>query len=134
MLIKLGSKLLEARKERRESLEAVAKPASISTTYLQKLERGEINSPSPRVLARLAVVLDVPYLLLMELAGYLNEEQLAKARVSIESSLPHPLVDQQLTPEEWRAVGAFIKYLFAQRKKVTADRNSSQRQRRIQPK
>ena len=125
MLIELGIELRKARQERRESLEAVARPASISTTYLQKLERGEINNPSPRVLARLALVLDVPYLLLMELAGYLNEEQLAESRVNIVSSLPHPLVDQQLTPEEWRAVGAFIKYLVAQRKKVTADRDSS---------
>jgi hypothetical protein len=62
------------------------------------------------------VVLEVPYLRLMELAGYLDEEQLAEARVREPSPQLHPLADQQLTSEEWRAVGAFIKTLIAQRK------------------
>jgi transcriptional regulator with XRE-family HTH domain len=134
MLTELGNELRKARKTNRASLEAIAGPASISTTYLQKLERGEINNPSPRVLARLAVVLDIPYLLLMELAGYLNEEQLAKARVRMASSRPHPLADQQLTPEEWGAVGDFIKRLIAQRKKAAGERNHPSKAARPKPK
>lgn len=105
------------RKERRESLDAVAGPAKISATYLQKLERGEVNNPSPRILGRLAVVLDVEYLRLMELAGYLNKEDLSEERVKNASIKPHPLANQQLTLEEWSAVGAFIKYLVSQRNK-----------------
>jgi transcriptional regulator with XRE-family HTH domain len=122
MLIELGEKLRQARSTKGVSLEWVAGPAGISAAYLHKLERGTVNSPSPRVLARIAEVLGVPYLQLMELAGYLDEEQLARARVR-EPSHPHPLADQQLTPDEWRAVGIFIKTLIAERKSKSAERD-----------
>lgn len=97
------------------SLEAVAGPARISATYLHKLERGVVDNPSPRVLARIAVALEVSYLRLMELAGYLDELQLAEARLREDVLRPHPLAGQQLTLEEWRAVGDFIKKLIAKR-------------------
>ena len=70
-------------------------------------------SPSPRVLARLAIVLGLPYLRLMELAGYLNQEDMAA--VELRSPDPHPLANQRLTPAEWREVGVFIRRLVAQR-------------------
>ena len=115
MLIELGNELREAREGKSLSLASAAGPANISAAYLHKLERGVINSPSPRVLARLAVVLEVSYLRLMELAGYLDEEQLARTRLREPPPHPHPLADQQLTPDEWRAVGTFIKMLISQR-------------------
>ena len=115
MLVELGKELQDARKTKGVSLEGVANPAGISGAYLHKLERGVVNSPSPRVLARLAVVLEISYLRLMELAGYLDEEQLARVRTREPSPHPHPLADQQLTPDEWRAVGIFIKTLIAER-------------------
>lgn len=96
------------------SLAAVARPARISAAYLQKLERGHVGSPSPRILARLAGVLEVPYMRLMELAGYLDEEQLAEARARVAPGT-HPLVEQQLTEEEWKQVGSFIRELVARR-------------------
>jgi hypothetical protein len=49
----------------------------------------------------------------MELAGYLDETQLAEARER--APQPHPLAGQQLTPEEWRQVGAFIEELIGRR-------------------
>jgi transcriptional regulator with XRE-family HTH domain len=116
MLVELGKELRKAREEKVASLETVAAPAKISAAYLHKLERGGVDSPSPRVLARLAVVLDVSYLGLMELAGYLDEEQLAEARMREPSLHLHPLAGQQLTADEWRAVGDFIKTLIARRK------------------
>jgi len=124
MLSELAKELRIARKENGASLEAIARPAKISTTYLQKLEQGVINNPSPRVLARLATVLGVTYLRLMALAGYLNETQLSEARLSESAPRPHPLTGQQLTPEEWRAVGAFIKLLLAQRKTEVVEHDS----------
>jgi hypothetical protein len=51
----------------------------------------------------------------MELAGYLDEEQLAEASLREPSLHPHLLAGQQLTPDEWRAVGDFIKTLIARR-------------------
>jgi len=107
------------------SLQAIADTAKISAAYLQKLERGEVTTPSPRVLRRLASSVGLPYLGLMELAGYLDEEELAEARLREPSPRPHPLAGQQLTPEEWRAVGAFIKMLVAERKTQVAEHDSS---------
>jgi transcriptional regulator with XRE-family HTH domain len=115
MLIELGKELHNLREEKGFSLETAASPAKISATYLHKLERGVVASPSPRVLARLAVILEIPYLRLMELAGYLDETQLAQVQMRVPSQEPHPLANQQLTQEEWRAVGAFIKTLVEQR-------------------
>jgi len=116
MLIELGRELRTLREGKGVSLETVAIPAKISAAYLHKLERGVVSTPSPRVLARLATVLETSYLRLMNLAGYLDERQLAETQVVEPSSRPHPLAGQQLTHEEWRAVGAFIKTLIDQRK------------------
>jgi len=116
MLTELGETLKNARERDGRSLQAVAEPANISTAYLQKLERGQVSTPSPHVLRRLGVALGVEYLYLMSLAGYLSEDE--NQKVATDESLRgsrHPLARQQLAPEEWRAVGAFIKYLRAQR-------------------
>jgi transcriptional regulator with XRE-family HTH domain len=115
MLMELGKALNRARESSRQSLEGVARPAKISATYLQKLERGQVKSPSPRVLARLAGVLGVPYLRLMQLAGYLDAAQAAEA--AGRPPEPHPLQDVTLTPDEWRALGDFVKALRARRTK-----------------
>lgn len=115
MLEALGKTLRAARSRKKLSLEAIAQPASISAAYLHKLERGGVDSPSPRVLARLAAVLDIAYLDLMKLAGYLDEEQLAAARRRSTETSPHPLENQALSEEEWRKVGAFIRTLIAAR-------------------
>jgi len=116
MLVKLGIELKKARDQKGVSLQAIANTANISTAYLQKLERGQVSTPSPRVLRRLGSSVGLPYLDLMELAGYLDEEESEKARLREPSPRPHPLAGRQLTPEEWRAVGAFIKTLVAKRK------------------
>ena len=113
MLEALAQVLRETRQAGGLSLEAIAQPAKISAPYLLKLERAQVRSPSPRVLARLATVLEVPYLRLMELAGYLDEADAAKAE--IRTPEPHPLAGQRLTPAEWREVGAFIRRIVAQR-------------------
>lgn len=62
------------------SLRAVAEPAGISPTYLQKLERGSVESPSPHALHGLAEVLDTPYANLMALAGYVVPAPPGEAR------------------------------------------------------
>jgi transcriptional regulator with XRE-family HTH domain len=113
MLDALAEVLREARQARGLSLEAAARPAKISAPYLLKLERAQVSSPSPRVLARLASPLGLSYLRLMELAGYLDEEALAAAETR--TPKPHPLAGQRLTPEEWSEVGAFVRRLIAQR-------------------
>jgi transcriptional regulator with XRE-family HTH domain len=115
MLRELGTELNGARASSGKSLEGVAGPAGISATYLQKLERGRVKSPSPRVLARLADVLGIPYLCLMQLAGYLDAAQAAEA--ANRPPAPHPLQDSALDADEWRAVADLIKALKARRAK-----------------
>ena len=116
MLTELGETLKNVRERDGRSLLAVAEPAKISTAYLQKLERGQVGTPSPHVLRRLSRALGLDYLLLMSLAGYLSRDE--QRRVASDDKLRasrHPLASQQLTPEEWRAVGAFVKHLKSQR-------------------
>jgi transcriptional regulator with XRE-family HTH domain len=67
---KLGDRLKTVRELKELSLAAVAEPAGMSATYLQKLERGDVESPSPHRLYALSKELDVDYADLMQLAGY----------------------------------------------------------------
>jgi HTH-type transcriptional regulator, competence development regulator len=113
MLTELGTELKSARDQLGLSLQAVSETAKISAAYLQKLERGQVGTPSPHVLRRLGSSLGLPYLRLMELAGYLDETEASEARSREPSPSPHPLAGKKLTREEWRAVGAFIKVLVS---------------------
>lgn len=115
MLEELGIELKKARELRGVSLQAIADPANISVAYLQKLEGGRVGSPSPRVLRRVGASVGLPYLRLMALAGYLDEAEIAEAPELVQTPCPHPLAEQKLSQEEWRAVGAFIKELTGQR-------------------
>lgn len=93
----LGPRLRRARGER--TLKAVAEPAGISAAYLQKLERGDVKEPSPRVLHGLSEVLDVPYAELMELAGYaVPNGDSGRARPG--NVLSYALSSERLTDEE----------------------------------
>lgn len=111
----LARELKSVRQFRKLSLAAVAQPAKISAAYLQKLENGTVQNPSPRVLMRLAKVLDCSYNYLMELAGYLVDEEQPDLRKS--SFLEAALQQEELSDEEQRAVLAFISYLKDNRKR-----------------
>jgi transcriptional regulator with XRE-family HTH domain len=108
----LGEKLREVRELKGLSLAAVAGPAGMSATYLQKLERGEVESPSPHRLHSLAGVLDVSYRDLMELAGYIvpspDEDDPARERGSL--LLQALSSDGGLSPEELAEVADFLAF------------------------
>jgi transcriptional regulator with XRE-family HTH domain len=70
----LGARLRGVRELRGLSLRSAAEPAGISPAYLQKLERGGVESPSPHALHGLAEVLGTDYGNLMTLAGYVLPE------------------------------------------------------------
>lgn len=108
----LGTELRSIRTLKGLSLKRAATEAEISTAYLQKLEGGEVQQPSPHVLHRLATMLDVPYATLMRLAGYVvptDEPVLAN------SAFDHALNTNDLTEDERKAVAAFVSHLRAQR-------------------
>jgi transcriptional regulator with XRE-family HTH domain len=108
----LATELRSIRTLKGLSLKRAATDAEISTAYLQKLEGGEVQQPSPHVLHRLAAVLDVPYGTLMQLAGYVVP---TGDPVLAGSAFDHALNTNDLTDDERKAVAAFIAHLRAQR-------------------
>ncbi len=107
---RLGRELASARTTAQRSLRDVAGAAQISAAYLQKLERGQVDEPSPKILGRLAAQLKLDYRRLMELAGY---EVPSNRRQP--STLESRFAGAELTQAEERAVAAFIDHLVAQR-------------------
>jgi HTH-type transcriptional regulator, competence development regulator len=107
----LGEKLREVRELKGLSLAAIAKPAGMSPTALQKLERGEIESPSPHRLHSLAKVLDISYTDLMELSGYIvpreDQPDTARERASV---LLQALSSEDLTDEELADMAEFLAF------------------------
>ena len=110
---RLGGQLQTVRDTRGLSLKSVADPAEISPTYLQKLERGEVRNPSPHVLHRLAGVLDVSYVELMKLAGYVVPASSAESEGGRNGSsiLAQALSSEDLSEDEERQVADFLAYL-----------------------
>jgi HTH-type transcriptional regulator, competence development regulator len=107
----LGNKLRDVRELKKLSLAAVAKPAGMSPTALQKLERGDVESPSPHRLHRLAEVLGISYTDLMQLAGYIvpseNDPDPARASANV---LLQALSSDDLTEEELRDVAEYLAF------------------------
>jgi transcriptional regulator with XRE-family HTH domain len=108
----LGTQLRDVRTLRGDSLRSVAAGTGISAAYLLKLEQGQVTTPSPHVLLNLAKHYDVSYLSLMALAGYATDDDPERepARVGV---LAEALAAQDLTPEEERAMTAFLSSLRA---------------------
>jgi HTH-type transcriptional regulator, competence development regulator len=113
----LGDALYRARSLKDLSLKAVAGPADISSTYLQKLERGEVKDPSPHVLHRLAEQLDLPYPELMQLAGYVVPASGRRSSTRQRGGpISHALSSEPLTEEEATALAEYLAFLRHQRR------------------
>jgi transcriptional regulator with XRE-family HTH domain len=108
----LGETLRTLRLLKGESLKTVGDAAEISPAYLQKLERGDVTSPSPHILHRLADVLGAEYLDLMRSVGYVVPE----SENSRSGALANAFSSQDLTEGEARAVAAYLKILREQRR------------------
>ena len=102
--IELGTTLRQLRDFAGKSLKAVAEPSKISSAYLQKLERGEVASPSPNILYRLAQTLGADYLELMRRAGYVVPGE-------SESGSTHALSSKDLTDEEAEALITYLQIM-----------------------
>lgn len=113
----LGDALRRARAMKALSLKAVAAPAEISPTYLQKLERGEVNEPSPHILYRLAEQLDVPYADLMRRAGYVVPASGRRTSARQKGgAVSHALSSEPLTEEEADALAEYLTFLRHQKR------------------
>jgi transcriptional regulator with XRE-family HTH domain len=102
---------------KRLSLRAVAAPAEISPTYLQKLERGEVQDPSPNILHRLSEQLGLEYSDLMQKAGYVVPATSKRRSAALRGSraVSHALSAEPLTAEEEEALAHYLGYLRSQK-------------------
>lgn len=89
----------------------MAEAADVSPAYVQKLERGQVGSPSPVRLRSIGEVLGIDSARMMAILGYVEVEA-----PQVETALAAKLADAALTQTEEQAVGAFIEHLVAQRK------------------
>lgn len=108
----LANALRTARAMKGLSLKAVAEPAKISATYLQKLERAEVQDPSPHVLHRLSEQLGLGYGELMQLAGYVvpSTRRRTAARAA-GGPVSHALSSEPLTEEEAGALADYLAFI-----------------------
>jgi HTH-type transcriptional regulator, competence development regulator len=67
----LGDVLKSKRDLKGWSAAKAADEADVSPAYLSKLEAGNVKRPSPHILHQLAGALEIPYIELMRLAGYI---------------------------------------------------------------
>lgn len=115
----LGEELFKVRKMKGLTLAAVAAKAGCSAAYLQKLERGEVQAPSPHQLHGLAKALEVPYEELMSLAGYLRPRGEQDGEPRAENLLAVALKGEPLTDEEASALAEYLAFFRSQRKAAT---------------
>lgn len=74
-----GEFLKKVREDKSISQRLLAEKSGISNAEISRIETGNRQNPSPDVLRQLAPVLEVPYEVLMEKAGYINDRSMAMA-------------------------------------------------------
>lgn len=111
----LGQQLRALREAKGMSLRTVEKLTGISNPYLSQLETGKIEKPSPHILHKIASTYGVTYESLMEAAGYLVAQTEGNSGRSLSGKALRTIGD--LSPEEEKAVLAFIEMVKSQRKK-----------------
>ncbi|MBY7142443.1 helix-turn-helix transcriptional regulator [Virgibacillus sp. NKC19-3] len=81
-----GSYIREIRKSKNISLREAARRSEMSHPYLSQIETGKNTKPTPTIIKKLAKGLNVPYMQLMEKAGYADYsyETVAERLVTID--------------------------------------------------
>jgi HTH-type transcriptional regulator, competence development regulator len=99
------------RDRQRWSLREVEKRSGLSNGYLSQVERNEIGHPSPTVLRKLAKGYRVDFLVLLQWAGYVDDDQLALTpnQAAALSTLGDP------TTEELEALKGIVEVLRSKR-------------------
>lgn len=114
---KLGEELKRLRTVKHESLRDVEEAIKISNAYLSQLERGEVKTPSPHWLYKLAQHYKVPYESLMATAGYIEEPKLSADGKRPLSTMEKLLMSANLTPEEEHELTKYVEFLTSKRSK-----------------
>lgn len=97
------------------------KQSAVSRGYLSQLEAGRYNNPSPYKLKALALVYNIPYELLMNKAGYLDE---TSNKVKEDASFTLMLKEvQDMTPNERESVLSYIEFVKSRRNQKKYDKS-----------
>lgn len=111
MASRLGDKLRQLRDIKELTLRQVEEETGVSNSYLNQIENGKVKDPSPHILHKLAEFYNVPYALLLELAGYAVPGKKRKI-----TGVAYSLMED-LTPEEEDDVLTFLRFVKQRRKK-----------------
>jgi transcriptional regulator with XRE-family HTH domain len=114
--IAFGNYLRQQREAKGLSLRDVEEKTDkqVSNAYLSQVENGKVAQPSPSILHALSPVLGVPYEKLMTEAGYLGQKR--NSAPSRRTAQAATYAIDGLTPEEQRAVLAYLQVLRRQQK------------------
>jgi transcriptional regulator with XRE-family HTH domain len=99
----LGRRLREHREAKGWSLRDVASRSGVNHGYLSLLERGEVAEPAPSMLHRLADGYELPFIVLMRWAGYIEADEISETQ-----AVALKYLGDDVTPEELTAVKAVL--------------------------
>lgn len=111
----LGPLLMSARGIKGLSVRRAAELAKIAPTYLQKLEGGQVQAPSPHILNRLSRVLEISYAGVMRAAGYIVPKA-TKGKASGMNVLAGALKSVDLSEQETRQMLEYLAFLRMRKK------------------
>jgi HTH-type transcriptional regulator, competence development regulator len=114
---RLGRHLKRVRERREWSLARTAKEAGVSTAYVQKIERGEVSSPSPHKLRALAGGLGIPFEEVMRLAGYAGPPSKGSSEEDSVRVLAQALQAEGLTAGELEDLSDYLQFRRRQQKR-----------------
>lgn len=93
------------------SLAKAAHAANVSPAYLSKLEGAGVQRPSPTLLHQLAPVLDIPYVELMRLAGYVMPNEKKRPTAGLATAL----LSEKLTEDEASQLLTYLRVMRQQK-------------------
>ena len=112
---RLGTFIASVRNKLEMTLRAVEEETGISNAYLSQLEHGKIKTPAPQNLYKLAELYQVPYELLMELAGYpVPKAQSAKSQFAIDAFAARI---GAVTEEEEEALIEYLQFIRSRKRR-----------------
>ena len=114
----LGGRLRELRESRGWSLREVAAKAGVNHGYLSQLERGDVAEPAPSMLHKVAAGYDVPFSVLMQWAGYVEE---TASDLSPNQAIALKYLGDDVTAEELQAIQTVIDVIRSRRSTFGAE-------------
>ena len=113
---KIGAELKRLRLLKGVTLRQVEKDTGVSNAYLSQLENERAESPSPRVLQKLATYYAAAYTDLMEFAGYLQPLQPGNVSTNLSGS-NWQLMSKNVTPDEEAMLSAVLEAYRAEKRR-----------------